>query len=51
MFLMKPKAQARYDVCKACPSFVSSMSKCSECGCFMKVKVKIAASVCPLEKW
>jgi len=51
MWVVKEIAQARYDVCKTCPSFMPTVAICKECGCLMKVKVKSTFSVCPLGKW
>jgi len=47
----KELAQFRYDMCKVCPKFQPILARCEECGCFMKVKVKLGNSVCPLGKW
>lgn len=44
-------AEARYAICKECPSFIKLTKQCKECGCFMKAKVKIKISTCPLGKW
>ena len=44
----------RYDTCKACPAFVESSKRCSECGCFMEAKTWVGGdpnSLCPLKKW
>lgn len=51
LFLPKEQAQQRYDICKTCTSFVALTTQCAECGCFMKLKVKIRESSCPLNKW
>ena len=40
----------RWDICKACPELTAS-DRCKQCGCFMKVKTKIATSSCPIGKW
>jgi len=45
------KASQRMATCKACPSYVSILSMCSECGCLLPAKTKINISVCPLGKW
>lgn len=45
------EAEARYEVCKVCPSFVKITKQCKECGCFMRAKVKIKLAKCPLGKW
>ena len=46
--------EARYDTCKACPSFDAESKRCGECGCFMGAKTWIGGnpdSLCPLSKW
>lgn len=46
--------EARYSICKKCPSFIPDSKRCSECGCFMQAKTWIAgnpAQLCPLNKW
>jgi hypothetical protein len=43
-------AQARFDVCKGCDKLTTTF-KCMECGCYMKLKVKLNNSTCPLNKW
>jgi hypothetical protein len=44
-------SNARYSICDACPSLIKATKQCKECGCFMKLKVKLAAATCPLGKW
>ena len=51
MWVEKPIAQARYDVCKKCDRFIPITAQCKECGCFMKLKVKLKEVKCPLDKW
>ena len=51
MFASQEQAQQRYDTCKACESFKTISKRCRECGCFMKVKVTLQNSTCPLGKW
>ena len=51
MWVEKPVAQARYDVCKKCDRFILVINQCKECGYFMKLKVKLERVVCPLDKW
>ena len=51
MWVGKPEAQARYDICKKCDRFIPITAQCKECGCFMKLKVKIKPMSCPLDKW
>jgi hypothetical protein len=49
--LQKDEAQKRYDECKKCEKFITLTKQCSECFCFMPIKVKIIQSTCPLNKW
>jgi hypothetical protein len=51
MWVEKSIAQSRYDICKQCDKFVPLTTLCSECLCIMKIKVKVAAVRCPLNKW
>ncbi len=51
MWVVKEVAQARYDTCKQCTSFIADTATCKECGCQMKEKVKSTNSECPLKKW
>lgn len=39
----------RWSICQACPKLQND--RCTECGCFMKVKVAFVTSTCPLDKW
>ena len=40
----------RWDICKGC-EFLTDQNKCLKCGCFMKVKTRIATVACPIGKW
>lgn len=51
MFLQRDEAQARYDICKTCEFFNAALAQCKECGCFMKMKVKLENAKCPNGKW
>ena len=44
-------SNARLEICEVCPSLLKLTHQCKECGCFMKLKVKLAAATCPLDKW
>ena len=44
-------AVKRYEICKICPQFESTLARCKECGCFMKLKTKLKDSTCPINKW
>ena len=39
----------RWDICTGC-EFLND-DKCEKCGCFMKVKHKLAMAKCPIGKW
>ena len=39
----------RWDICSSC-EFLNN-NKCDKCGCFMKVKHKLAMASCPIGKW
>ena len=39
----------RWDLCLGC-EFLNN-NKCEKCGCFMKVKHKLAQASCPIGKW
>jgi len=43
--------ESRYSICTSCDRLTSKTKQCRECGCFMKLKVKLAEAVCPLNKW
>ena len=40
----------RWDLCLGC-EFLTDSNRCKKCGCFMKVKHKIAQASCPIGKW
>ena len=44
-------ATSRFATCQECPSLIPLTNQCKECGCFMKLKVKLQAATCPLGKW
>lgn len=44
-------AGTRWAICEECPRLLKTTSQCKECGCFMKIKVKLKEAVCPLQKW
>ena len=41
----------RFDECKECDYLVKTTSQCRKCGCFMKVKTRLAMAKCPIGKW
>ena len=40
----------RWDLCTGC-EFLTEKNKCLKCGCFMKVKTRVATASCPIGKW
>ena len=46
-----PLQDERYAICEACDRLSKTTKQCKECGCFMKLKVKLADASCPLGKW
>ncbi len=44
-------ADSRMSICHECPSLIRITNQCRECGCFMKLKTKLAAATCPVGKW
>jgi hypothetical protein len=47
----RENARRRLDICKSCEFYKPETSQCSECGCFMPMKVTFANMICPLHKW
>lgn len=48
-------ANTRWEVCNKCDYLLkdenNSVYRCKLCGCNMKVKIKLAVSSCPINKW
>ena len=53
-------AEQRWEICKGCPYLKYDETnpdtnkkdgRCTECGCFMNVKVHYATAECPINKW
>lgn len=44
-------ASSRMAICDECPRLIKITKQCRECGCFMLLKTKLTAAVCPLNKW
>lgn len=42
--------QERWDLCQEC-EFLLASSNCKKCGCFMKLKIRVSNSKCPIGKW
>lgn len=45
------EAYSRYDECLKCDRLLPVTHQCKECGCFMKIKVKLFKASCPIGKW
>jgi hypothetical protein len=43
--------EQRYSVCRSCPEFIDLTTQCKKCGCIMKLKTKLSAAQCPINKW
>jgi hypothetical protein len=44
-------ALKRWNTCLDCDRLFRPTRQCKECGCFMKIKVRIRRMSCPLGKW
>jgi hypothetical protein len=42
---------SRFAICNKCPYLRRTTKQCTQCGCFMKLKTKLAAAECPIGKW
>ncbi len=55
VLISKEETSARLKVCVACDRFRQATRvtgpRCEECGCFVKVKARLATERCPLGKW
>ncbi len=41
----------RLTICQSCEFFRSSIKQCTQCGCIMTQKTKLADASCPVHKW
>ena len=41
----------RWAECQGCEHLIKLTSSCKKCGCFMKVKTRLATARCPIGKW
>lgn len=44
-------SDARFNICKTCEFLIQDRARCSKCGCFMELKVKLVSAKCPVSKW
>ena len=42
--------QERWDACNGC-EFLTEKLRCKKCGCFMRLKTRVAKMKCPIDKW
>ena len=50
-FVRKETYKERITICKGCEHYFKLTGNCKLCGCFMKVKHKLAMAECPIGKW
>lgn len=50
-YVLEELSASRFTICEQCPSLVKLTNQCRECGCFMKIKVKLKEATCPLGRW
>ena len=41
----------RWAECEKCEFLIKPTNNCKKCGCFMKVKTRVATASCPIGKW
>ena len=41
----------RWAECQNCEFLIKPTNSCRECGCFMKIKTRVATARCPIGKW
>jgi len=41
----------RMEICEQCEFFKADEARCTQCGCYMKVKTKFRTASCPKGKW
>ncbi len=42
---------ARMAECQKCPAYNKILKQCTDCGCFLAVKGRLAGQVCPRSLW
>ena len=53
----REEANDRLKICrgsstnKACDEYFRPTGSCKKCGCFVRLKTKMASQKCPLDKW
>ena len=41
----------RWAECQNCEHLIKATNQCKKCGCFMKLKTRVATASCPVGKW
>jgi len=55
--MAKSMYKKRLEICSGdndylpCERFDPVLSRCLECGCFIKIKARLKSMTCPLKKW
>jgi hypothetical protein len=49
--LSKGEAEERMKICASCEEYIKEENRCNLCGCYMRVKTRIATEKCPIGKW
>jgi len=53
----REEANERLKICRGssmnepCEEYFKPTGSCKKCGCFVRLKTKIASQKCPLDKW
>jgi len=47
----KQEQEERMSICRSCKYYDDQQIRCTQCGCFLEAKVKVAGQYCPISKW
>lgn len=47
----KQLIESRLEICNNCEWLDKRLTRCRQCGCFMKLKTTLRRAECPLHKW
>ncbi len=51
VLVREPEREERLRICRACERFEPRRTRCKECGCMLKAKLRMATETCPIGKW
>ncbi len=51
LFLKEQLVKERLETCDQCEYYQKQHDRCQKCGCNMKLKTKLYAAKCPIDKW